>query len=327
MQLVECVPNFSEGKNMDIIQSIARAIEDVPNVWLLHTDIGEDANRTVFTFVGDINTIGIAIINSIKVAQNLIDMRVHHGEHPRMGACDVCPLIPLNDTPVIEVINLSHRIAQRLGEEGIPVYMYEKSASSQERQNLSFHRKGEYEGLKAKLKSGTHLPDYGPIEFNEKFGAMVLGVRDFLIAYNVNLETKDISIAKKIASTIRESGYLNTVGIRIKGLLKGVKAIGWWMEAYQCAQVSTNIVDISIVNIKQVFDAVKSEANKYQVEVYRSELIGLVPEIIILDIAKELLPQETEKSKLYQSVFDYLGLSDIDENRILEVLLSKKLML
>ncbi|MCO5231181.1 MAG: glutamate formimidoyltransferase [Chitinophagales bacterium] len=324
MRLVECVPNFSEGRDLKVIDSIAHAISSVPNVWLLHTDIGHDANRTVFTFVGDIHTIGEAIIQAILTANNLIDMSKHHGEHPRMGACDVCPLIPLGETSMEEVVNLSHDIGKQLGNSGIPVYMYENSAIRLERKNLAFLRKGEYEGLKEKLQSDSHLPDYGPHIFNEKFGAMVLGARNFLIAYNVNLETKDVSIAKKIAATIRESGYRNAEGIYVHGILKGVKAIGWWMEEYQCAQVSTNIVDINIADVKLVFDTVKNEALKYHVEVKYSELIGLIPESVILRIANEILPFEKNKSLLYRTVFDYLGLMNMDENRILEVLIKEK---
>lgn len=324
MRLVECVPNFSEGRDLKVIESITHAITSVPNVWLLHTDIGYDANRTVFTFVGDIHTIGKAIIQAIMTANDLIDMSVHHGEHPRMGACDVCPLIPLGETTMEEVIHLSHDIGRQLGDKGIPIYMYENSANKPERKNLAFLRKGEYEGLKEKLQSDSHFPDYGPSVFNKKFGAMVLGARNFLIAYNVNLETKDVSIAKKIAATIRESGFIDTEGNHIHGKLKGVKAIGWWMEEYQCAQVSTNIVDINIADVKLVFDTVKNEAQKYQVEVQHSELIGLIPESVILRIANEILPFEKNKLMLYSAVFDYLGLVNMGENRILEVLIEKK---
>ncbi len=309
MQLVECIPNFSEGRNPEIIHAIADAIKSVPNVWLLHVDPGYDANRTVYTFVGDISVIGEAAYRAIQVARELIDMRVHYGEHPRMGACDVCPFVPLGDTALSDVIQLTHELGAKLGEAGIPVYMYEHSAKLPVRKNLAFLRKGEYEALPEKLKSVDWKPDYGPDQLNERFGAMVLGARPFLIAYNVNLETKDVSVAKKIAAAIRESSG---------GVLKGVKAIGWWMEEYDCAQVSTNIVDITQSDVKLVFDTVKSIASRYGVEVKTSELIGLIPESVIVKVGEQLLPDEKDPEILSQNAFEYLGLKFLSDDRILE---------
>lgn len=317
MNLVECIPNFSEGKNPQIIQAIAEAIKSVSNVWLLHVDIGYDANRTVYTFVGDIHTIAEAAFQAIQTAHQLINMEFHQGEHPRMGACDVCPFVPLNDTPMEDVIQLTHQLGQRLGAEGIPIYMYENSAQKPERKNLAFLRKGEYEGLEDKLKLTEHHPDYGPKVLNKKFGAMVLGARPFLIAYNVNLESKDVRIAKKIAATIREKGYSDENGHH-EGLLKGVKAIGWWMEEYQCAQVSTNIVNIQLSDVKDVFDSVRQEAKKYNIEVLSSELIGLIPLSMILQVGKKISPMETNENILQSQFFEYLGLKEIGEERILE---------
>lgn len=309
MQLVECIPNFSEGRDQNIIESIQSAIESVSNVWLLHVDVGYDANRTVFTFVGDINTIGEAAFRAIQVASQLIDMSKHQGEHPRMGACDVCPLVPLGDTQMADVVVLSHQLGKRLGEEGIPVFMYEASARLPERKNLAFLRKGEYEALPKKLLLDTWKPDYGPVVFNDGFGAVVIGARHFLIAYNINLESKDVSIAKMIAATIRESSGSG---------LKGVKAIGWWMEEYQCAQVSTNIIDVDQADLKLVFDRVQKEALKYDVEVKRSELIGMIPQSVILEVGRKVQPQEENVQILIQSAYKYLGLQWIEEERILE---------
>lgn len=309
MQLVECIPNFSEGRDQNVIDSIQAAIVSVPNVWLLHVDAGYDANRTVFTFVGDINTIGEAAFRAIQVASQLIDMSKHEGEHPRMGACDVCPFVPLGDTSMLDVIALSHQLGERLGSQGIPVYMYELSARFPERKNLAFLRKGEYEALPKKLLLDVWKPDYGPVEFNERFGAVVIGARHFLIAYNINLESKDVPIAKKIAAAIRESS---------ENGLKGVKAIGWWMKEYQCAQVSTNIIDVNQADLKLVFDRVRKEALKYDVEVKTSELIGMIPQSVILKAGKKILPQEQSEQVLIQSAYKYLGLQLISEERILE---------
>jgi glutamate formiminotransferase/formiminotetrahydrofolate cyclodeaminase len=317
MNLVECIPNFSEGRNPQIIQAIADAIQSVPNVWLLHVDSGFDANRTVYTFVGDIHTIGEAAFQAIQTAHQLINMEFHQGEHPRMGACDVCPFVPLNDTPMEDVIQLTHDLGKRLGAEGIPIYMYEHSAQIPERKNLAFLRKGEYEGLEEKLKLPEHYPDYGPKILNKKFGAMVLGARPFLIAYNVNLESKDVNIAKKIAKTIREKGFSDENGHH-EGLLKGVKAMGWWMEEYQCAQVSTNIFDTQLSDVKDVFDTVKNEAEKYNIEVKSSELIGLIPLSMIIQVGQKISPNENKSDVLQKLAFDYLGLKEIGEERILE---------
>lgn len=322
MNLVECIPNFSEGRNPQVIQAIADAIQSVDNVWLLHIDSGFDANRTVYTFVGDIQAIGEATYQAIQTANQLINMEFHQGEHPRMGACDVCPFVPLNDTPMEDVIQLTHDLGKRLGAEGLSIYMYENSAKKPERKNLAYLRNGEYEGLEEKLKLAEHHPDYGPKVLNKNFGAMVLGARPFLIAYNVNLESKDVNIAKKIASTIREKGYRDENGHH-EGLLKGVKAIGWWMEEYQCAQVSTNIVNTQLSDVKDVFDAVRSEAKKYGIEVLSSELIGLIPLSMVLQVGQKIAPNQIDDEILQSIVFEYLGLKNIGEERILEKRLSK----
>ena len=317
MKWVECIPNFSEGQNLSIIEKISQAIRAVPQVYLLNTDIGYDANRTVFTFVGDIRAVEEAAFRAVLTASQLVNMQNHHGEHPRMGACDVCPFVPLGDTTMDEVIQMTYHLGKRLGEEGIPVYLYEKSARQAERANLSFLRKGEYESLQDRLGQAKWKPDYGPTIFVPNFGIMALGARPFLIAYNVNLESKEVSIAKKIAREIRASGG---------GLLPGVKAIGWWMEAYQCAQVSTNITDIHQTDVKKVFDTVRSRAAQYQIEVKSSELIGMIPEEAILNVGKQILGESlSDKHKYFKAAFQYLGLKKIGEDRILERVMQKKI--
>ncbi|MCO5249135.1 MAG: glutamate formimidoyltransferase [Chitinophagales bacterium] len=310
MQLVECIPNFSEGRNPIIVNAIAESIKKTPNVWLLNIDSGYDANRTVYTFVGDIDTITEAAFSAVMTASELIDMSVHQGEHPRIGACDVFPFVALDDTDESILLQKVKVLAERLGDNGIPVYLYEKSALRSDRKNLATIRKGEYESLPEKLKLEGGQPDFGPKTFNEKFGAMVMGVRDFLLAYNINLESKDIGLAKKIAARVRESGN--------PGLLKGVKAIGWWMEEYQCTQVSMNIVDVKNVDLKFVFDTVKKEAAKEGIEVQTSELIGLIPQQMIKRAGNQILPGERDIQKLYWAVFNYLGLNMKNDIRIIE---------
>lgn len=317
MQWVECIPNFSEGRNPKVIQAIAESIKNVKDVYLLHVDSGYDANRTVFTFVGEIHSVAEAAFAAIQTAASLIDMSMHQGEHPRIGACDVCPFVPLGNTAMQDVVQITHRLGKKLGEAGIPVFMYESSALKPERKNLAFIRKGEYEQLEMKLKSPEWYPDYGPKSFNKKLGAMVLGARKFLVAYNVNLESKDLKIARKIAAKIREIGYRNQYGHH-PGLLQGVKAIGWWMEKYQCVQVSTNIFDIEKCDILQVFNAVKEEAATYGILVNSSELIGLIPSSVIMKVGQQLIPGEKNQDRILEEVSRYLGLKNMSRKRILE---------
>lgn len=271
--ILECVPNFSEGRDQSVIDEIAHAIKSVADVRLLHTDIGYDANRTVYTFAGKPDAVAEAAYRSIRKASEIIDMRYHHGEHPRMGACDVCPLIPIRNLRMEEAIVLSKELGKRVGELGIPVYLYEYSATRRERKNLAYLRKGEYENIAEKIKSQDWKPDYGPQEFNPTFGMMALGARKFLIAYNVNLKTKDEDIAKKIAARIRESGTGKE-----KGLLPSVKAIGWFMKEFHRAQVSCNIIDFEVTSVKKLFDTVRNLAREYGTDTHGSELIGMIPE-------------------------------------------------
>lgn len=276
--IVECVPNFSEGRDPAIINEIVSAIKSEKDIVVLNVDMGYDANRTVVTFAGPPKAVGRAAFAGIEKASQLIDMRNHKGKHPRMGATDVCPLIPVKGITMLEVIQVAKQLAFRVGSElNIPVYMYEYNANSPDRKNLSDIRKGEYEGLDDKIKDANWKPDYGPAKFNKKAGATIIGARKFLIAYNINLDTTNIEIAKLIARTIRESGYRHN-DRHYPGKMKTLKAIGWYMPQFRCAQVSTNITDFEITPIHRVFEAVAEEAKKYHVEASGSELVGMIPE-------------------------------------------------
>lgn len=276
--IVECVPNFSEGRNLSIINQIVDAISTIRDIVILNVDIGYDANRTVVTFAGTPKAVAKAAFLGISKAAELIDMTAHKGKHPRMGATDVCPLIPIKGITMLEVIQLSKQLAFKVGNElGIPVYMYEYNSSHHKRKNLSDIRRGEYEGLEDKLNYPEWKPDFGPSKFNKKSGATIIGARKFLVAYNINLDTSNIEIANLIARTIRESGYVQN-GRRYPGKMKTLKALGWYMPKYRCAQVSTNITDFEITPIHRVFEAVAEEAKKYHVEASGSELVGMIPE-------------------------------------------------
>lgn len=326
-QLIECVPNFSEGRNQTIIDAIANEISSTSNVKLLHVDIGFDANRTVFTFVGTPNAVIDACFNAIKIAYELIDMSLHHGAHPRMGACDVCPLIPLQNISMQEVVDLSFQLGKRLGDIGIPVYLYEKSATIQERQNLAFLRKGEYEAIEDKLKDKNWLSDFGPNTFNKKFGMMALGARAFLIAYNVNLNTKDIHIAKAIAKKIRDcrAGLIYT---EWTPMLQFVKAIGWYMDEYNCCQVSTNITNYKETPVCFVYHVIKDIAAKeFSTTVNGSELIGLIPKAALDMKACMYIKSPINEIDLLQFAVDELGLNSLQHfnlnERVLEFAIMK----
>lgn len=299
-QLIECVPNFSEGRNHYIIDAIGDAIKNVADVKLLHIDVGFDANRTVYSFAGKPPAVLEAAYLAIKVASELIDMRVHKGEHPRMGACDVCPLIPLQNISMDEVVALSKQLGKRIGDLDIPVYLYEFSATTELRKNLAYLRKGEYEAIEEKIKLPEWKPDFGEQKFHPKFGMMALGARKFLIAYNINLKTRDEAIAKSIARSIREIRSKND-GTYLSDLFQHVKAIGWFMEEFDCAQVSTNITDIETSPVIEVFTEIKKMAKEHGVETNGSELIGLIPqkalqhEIMNMDEAIEYLGLSTVK--------------------------------
>ncbi len=279
---VECVPNVSEGKDMAILDAIAKAIKDTPGVALLHRDSSATANRTVFTFTGDLNSVFDAAFAMYAVAVERIDMRQHKGTHPRIGAVDVCPFIALegcnDDLLKSKVREFGNRLANELGVAG---FYYEKSATNNQRSNLANIRRGEYEGLSDKLKSIAWKPDFGKNQSLTTFGATAIGVRDFLIAFNVNLKTKDRKIAQHIAEMIRELGKIMTLPdgsiSRLPGLLRSVKGIGWYVDEYDMAQVSYNLTNIEQNGLFEVFESTKASCVRYNTETYGSELIGLIP--------------------------------------------------
>lgn len=329
-ELVACVPNFSEGRNPDSIASIKRAIESVSSVKILHTDIGFSVNRTVITFVGPPQQIVEAAFLGICKAYELIDMSKHTGTHPRMGAVDVCPLIPLIGVTMEETITLAEKLAAKVAAICyLPVFRYEKNASLPHRMKLSQIRFGEYEGWFQKIKDPEWKPDFGPAEVSVVKGVLAVGARDIMLAYNVNLRSKDVSIANKIARELRESGYvaIDKKGIKtIKpGLCKGVRAIGWFIPEFQCAQVSMNLMDLNETSWVQAFDACKLLAAKYGVEVSGSELVGMVPESVILATGNHFLGIENThftKKEIVSSAVAGLGLSDkvpfVPEEKIIE---------
>lgn len=290
MRLVECVPNFSDGRNQDVIDLITGAISSVSGASLLDVDPGAGTNRTVATFVAPPEIVVEAAFRGIEKAAALIDMSVHHGAHARQGATDVCPLIPVSGVTVEECIALSKELAARVGDElGIPVYLYEQAATRPERKSLPDIRTGEYEALAAKLEKPEWAPDFGPAEFNERSGATVIGVRPFLIAYNINLNTKNPKLAKRIGFTLREKGRVKRDGegkivrdaakkkVFTPGLLKECKATGWFIPEYNCAQVTMNLTDFTVSPVHRAFDLTCAEADKLGLRVTGSELVGLIP--------------------------------------------------
>jgi glutamate formiminotransferase / formiminotetrahydrofolate cyclodeaminase len=285
-QIIECIPNFSEGRNKATIDAIANAITSIEGVKLLHVDIGHAANRTVMTFVGEPKKVCEAAFYAIKTASELIDMTTHTGRHPRMGATDVCPFVPIANISIEETVTYINDLAKKVGAELlIPIYLYEHSQKNLARNNLSIIRGGEYEGWKEKIKLPEWQPDFGPAILNTKAGATVMGVRAFLVAYNINLNTKDAKIANEIAKVIRASGKIITIKKtdgslekkRVLGKLKYLKAIGWYIEEYQRAQVSMNITNPYATKMHVVFETVKAEAEKLNIKATGSELIGMVP--------------------------------------------------
>ncbi len=290
--LIECVPNFSEGRDPAVIKQITDAIESVEGVQLLDVDPGKATNRTVITFVGAPEAVVEAAFRGIQKASELIDMSQHKGEHPRMGATDVCPLIPISGISMEETAQWAHRLAERVGKDlHIPVYLYENAATKPERQNLADIRKGEYEALPDKLKKPEWKPDYGPAQFNAKAGATVIGARDFLIAYNVNLNTTSSRRANAVAFDVREQGRL-VDGERIPGALKFVKGIGWYIEEYGIAQVSMNLTNIREMPIHIAFEECCKSAERRGMRVTGSELVGMIPLQAMLDAGKYFLRKQ-----------------------------------
>ena len=289
-QIVECVPNFSEGHNEKTIEAIAQSIRDTNDVKLLSVEPDKDYNRTVVTFVGEPSAVVEAAFQATRVAAQRIDMRTHRGEHPRIGATDVVPFIPIAGVTMKDCVSLAHEYGKRVASDlNIPIYLYESAAQSPERRNLADVRKGEYEGLAEKLKDPNWKPDYGKAIFNPVSGATITGARKFLIAYNVNLNTPDDKLATEIALRIRESGRVkkddagkpvkNAKGesIKIPGSLKAVKAMGVFLERFRIAQVSINLVDFEVTSMHDAFEEVKKQAATLAINVTGSELVGLTP--------------------------------------------------
>ena len=288
--IVECVPNFSEGRDKGIIEAIARSISGVAGVSLLDVDPGADTNRTVYTFIGAPEAVAEAALAAAKTAFALIDMSRQSGAHPRMGALDVCPFVPVSGIDMDACVALSRKVGEDIARElGVPIYLYEAAATKPEWKSLAYIRSGEYESLPAKLASPEWVPDFGPASFVPRWGATVVGAREFLIAYNVNLNTRDKKLASEIACAIREAGGVvkDSAGkalrdaegktVKKEGRLKEVRAIGWYIDAYRCAQVSINLLDHRTTPLHVLFETVKEEAEKRGALVTGSEIIGVVP--------------------------------------------------
>lgn len=313
-RLIECVPNFSEGRDQNIIDKIADAVRSVEGVKLLDVDPGKATNRTVFTFVGEPEPVCEAAFRAIKTAGELIDMSKHSGEHPRMGATDVCPLVPISGVSMDECVAYARKLGERVGKElGIPGYFYEFAASSPARTNLADIRAGEYEGFAKKIVSPEWKPDFGKAEFNAKSGATVIGARNFLIAYNINLNTTSTRRANAIAFDVREAGRVQTDAagknildangepVRIPGTLKSVKAIGWFIEEYGVAQISMNLTDITVTSVHRAFDEVEKSAQSRGIRVTGSELVGLIPLQSLLDAGKHYLQKQQRSTGIPES--------------------------
>lgn len=290
-RIIECVPNFSEGRRPEVIQAIADAIATVDGVRVLHIDRGEAANRTVITFIGEVEAMVEAAFRAVKKAAELIDMRQHHGEHPRIGATDVLPLIPIEGITLQECAEIARQLARRLAEELlIPCYCYEASALRPEFRNLAVCRSGEYEALPQKLAIPELAPDYSARPFDERVartGCTVIGARDFLLAVNFNLNTTSATQANDIARLVREKGHNGH-----KGTLKATKAIGWYIEEYGIAQVSMNLCNLNVTPLHVAFEEVSRQAALMGLQVTGTEIIGLVPEPTLLDAGRHFLQQQ-----------------------------------
>jgi glutamate formiminotransferase/formiminotetrahydrofolate cyclodeaminase len=331
-KLIECVPNFSEGRDQNVIRHITDAIKSVEGVSLLDVDPGASTNRTVVTFVGDPDAAVEAAFRAIKKAADLIEMRKHKGAHPRMGATDVCPFIPVTNVSWEEAIECANQLGKRVGDElKIPVYLYEKAAKDKARSNLSVIRAGEYEGFFEKIKQPEWKPDFGPAIFNEKSGATVIGVRDFLVAYNVNLNTKSVRRANSVAFDVREQGRVKTQDgtpsgkpvldangepVRIPGALKHVKAIGWFVKEYGIAQVSMNLTNIEETPLHVAFDACVEAAARRGMRVTGSEIVGMVPKKCVIDAGRYFLRKQrwsegVSEEELIDIAIRSMGLSEL----------------
>lgn len=331
-QLIECVPNFSEGNDISVIEQITSVIEGVEGVKLLDVDPGKATNRTVVTFVGTPKEVIAAAVRAARKAAELIDMSRHHGEHPRFGAIDVCPLIPVANIDMEETVHYAHELARQLGEDvGLTIYCYEHAARTEGRRNLALVREGEYEGLEDKLASPDWKPDFGPAAFNPRSGATAVGARDFLVAYNVNLNTTSTRRANAIAFDVREKGRKKREGdpltgavvkddngadVWTPGSLKSVKAIGWYIKEYGIAQISMNLTNLGITPVHVAFDEVCEKARDRGIRVTGSELVGLIPLAAILDAGRFFLRKQERSlgisdEEIIKIAVASLGLNDL----------------
>jgi glutamate formiminotransferase/formiminotetrahydrofolate cyclodeaminase len=347
-RLIECVPNFSEGNNMSVIKEITDQIESVPGIRLLDVDPGKATNRTVVTFVGTPEEVMEAAFLGIRKACEVIDMRHHKGEHPRFGATDVCPFIPVSGVTMEETAGYARQLAERVGKElGIPVYCYEFAAFKEKRRNLAHIRSGEYEGLPDKLRDPAWKPDFGPAEFVPRTGSIAIGARNFLVAYNVNLNTTSTRRANSIAFDIREAGRVlrdgdpitgpivkdeNGEPVRIPGSLKKVKAIGWYIEEYGISQISINLTDITVTPIHVAFEEVCNRALERGMRVTGSELVGLIPLNAMLEAGRYFLKKQQRSTgipekEIIKIAVKSMGLDDlkpfVPEDKIIEYLLAR----
>ena len=337
MQLMECVPNFSEGRDLKKIKTITDAMASVAGITLLDVDPGEDTNRTVVTIVGEPDAVSEAAFIGIKTASEVLDMSTHTGAHARMGATDVCPFVPVSGVTMDDCIAVSKSVGERVGAElGIPVFLYENSAKTEERQNLANVRSGEYEGLKEKLTDPSWKPDFGPAEFKAKAGATAIGAREFLIAYNINLNTRDKRLATDIAFELREKGRSKRIPnphsknlldgeivrhedgkpVKVRGLFKDVKAVGWIIETYNRAQISINFTNYKVSPVHEVFDAACRLAEERGLRVTGSELVGLIPLEAIRQAGVHYLKKQGNtpgipESDLVETAIQSLGLNDV----------------
>jgi glutamate formiminotransferase/formiminotetrahydrofolate cyclodeaminase len=348
-QIIECVPNFSEGRDMGVIGQITDEIEAVEGVKLLDVDPGKATNRTVVTFVGEPERVAEAAFRAVRKATSLIDMSRHKGEHPRFGATDVCPLVPVSNISMEETVEYARKLAERIGDElEIPVYCYESAAFSEKRRNLAEVRSGEYEGLKDKLADAEWKPDFGPASFNPATGATAVGARDFLVAYNINLNTTSTRRANAIAFDVRERGRVKRKSnpltgeivkdsdgnaVMIPGSLKAVKAIGWYIEEYGIAQISMNLTNISVTPVHVAFDEVFKRAEARGVRVSGSELVGLIPLGAMLDAGRYFLRKQKRSmgvsdAELIKIAVKSMGLDDLypfkPEEKIIEYMIEDK---
>lgn len=347
-KIIECVPNFSEGRDMNIINQITEEIKTTEGVKLLDVDPGATTNRTVVTFAGEPDAVIEAAFRAVKKATELIDMSKHKGAHPRFGATDVCPLVPVANITMQEVIEYANKLGKRIGEElGIPVYLYEFAAKSEERRNLANVRAGEYEGLEKKLKDPLWQPDFGPARFLPKTGAIAVGARNFLVAINYNLNTTSVRRANAIAFDVREKGRPMRKGnsitgeivkddngetIYVPGILKATKAIGWFIEEYGIAQVSMNITDINVTPVHIAFDEVSEKARLRGIRVTGAEIVGLIPKSVLIDAGKYFLKKQqrstgVSENELIKIAIKSMGLDDLKpfdpHNKVIEFLLAK----